>query len=326
MNKKNLFTLFDVSSCSTNLGDQIITRAVMRELNERLLKNQIVNIASHDFISSCAYKKILKSKACFVGGSNLLSSNMPFYRQWKLRLIDPFILRNCILLGTGWWQYQDKPNFFTRFLYKKILSSESIHSVRDQYSKDMLGSIGIKNVINTGCPTMWTLTPEHCNKVPTVKGQDVITTVTDYNTDSVKDKAMLDLLISRYNTVYLWLQGDGDYKFIKDLGYQDKVKIVSPSLNAYEKILTDSVSLDYIGTRLHAGIFALQNLRRTLIVAIDNRAKEISKDTGLKIVERGDNDSINAWIDSNQSTEIRLRNSEISQFREQLIALDTFIS
>ncbi|AIJ40767.1 TPA: polysaccharide pyruvyl transferase family protein [Klebsiella pneumoniae] len=322
MKFKNLFTLFDVSSCSTNLGDQIITRSVMRELNRYISKNQIVNVPSHDYLSIPAYKKVLKSKASFVGGSNLLSSNMPFYRQWKLRLTDPFFLRNCILFGTGWWQYQDKPNFYTSYLYKKILSNEHLHSVRDQYTADMLKSIGITNVINTGCPTMWDLSKEHCEKIPHRKADNVITTITDYNTDVQSDKNMLDLLLSKYDSVYLWLQGDGDLKFLKEIGYQDKVKIIAPSLNAYENVLISDTSIDYIGTRLHAGVFALQNLRRTLVVAIDNRAKEISADTNLPIVERGDIQTISDWIDGGSETVLTLKNEEINKFRKQLEVLD----
>ena len=323
MKYKNLFTLFDVSSCSTNLGDQIITRAVMRELNNIVSNNQIVNIPSHDYLSIPAYKKVLKSKYSFVGGSNLLSSNMPFYRQWKIRLTDPFILKNCILFGTGWWQYQSKPNLYTSFLYKKVLSKEYYHSVRDQYTANMLESIGIKNVINTGCPTMWDLNQSHCDKIPGEKANDVITTITDYNTDIKNDKQMLDLLIDNYDSVYLWLQGDGDLKFLKKIGYENKVKIVPPNLYSYEKILKRDEGIDYIGTRLHAGVFALQHLRRTLVVAIDNRAKEISSDTNLPICERGDTDAMRAWISSGEKTSINLKDNEIRIFREQLYKLDS---
>ncbi|HCD5273717.1 TPA: polysaccharide pyruvyl transferase family protein, partial [Klebsiella pneumoniae] len=130
------------------------------------------------------------------------------------------------------------------------------------------------------------------------------------------------LLLSKYDSVYLWLQGDGDLKFLKEIGYQDKVKIIAPSLNAYENVLISDTSIDYIGTRLHAGVFALQNLRRTLVVAIDNRAKEISADTNLPIVERGDIQTISDWIDGGSETVLTLKNEEIYKFRKQLEVLD----
>jgi polysaccharide pyruvyl transferase WcaK-like protein len=294
----------------------------MRELNRYISDNQIVSIPSHDYLSIPAYKKVLKSKASFVGGSNLLSSNMPFYRQWKLRLTDPLFLKNCILFGTGWWQYQNKPNSYTSYLYRKVLSKQHYHSVRDEYTADMLKSIGISNVINTGCPTMWDLTEEHCDKIPQKKADSVITTITDYNTDLVSDRKMLDLLIENYQSVYLWLQGDGDHKFLKEIGYEKKVNIISPNLYSYEKMLQSNKSIDYIGTRLHAGVFALQNLRRTLVIAIDNRAKEISADTKLSICERGDMKTMAEWIHGDSKTTLNLKNDEIYKFRKQLENLD----
>ncbi|WP_185157812.1 polysaccharide pyruvyl transferase family protein [Klebsiella pneumoniae] len=115
---------------------------------------------------------------------------------------------------------------FILLIFTKILSNEHLHSVRDQYTADMLKSIGITNVINTGCPTMWDLSKEHCEKIPHRKADNVITTITDYNTDVQSDKNMLDLLLSKYDSVYLWLQGDGDLKFLKEIGYQDKVKLL----------------------------------------------------------------------------------------------------
>ena len=40
-----------------------------------------------------------------------------------------------------------------------------IHSVRDSFSEQMLNSMGITNVINTGCPTMWGITKELCQDI-----------------------------------------------------------------------------------------------------------------------------------------------------------------
>lgn len=52
----------------------------------------------------------------------------------------------------------------------------------------------------------------------------------------------------------------------------------------YDEVLKEDV--DYIGTRLHGGIKALNAGRRSLIIAVDNRAIEISKDTGLPVIGR----------------------------------------
>lgn len=323
MLKRNLATLFDVSVCSTNLGDQIITEFVMKELNKLLLNHQITNVPTHDFIGLHAYKQILRSKFSIVGGSNLLSSNMPFYRQWKLKLFDPLIISNVILLGVGWWQYQESTNLYTKLALKNLLSKHNFHSVRDSYTQEMLNKIGIPNVLNTGCPTMWGLTPEHCFDIPSLKADNVVTTITDYNFDGEIEREFLELLLKNYKKVYVWLQGDNDRIRLQEIGMLSKLHVIPPSLSAYRNIIANrDLSLDYIGTRLHAGIYALNYKIRTLVLAIDNRAIEISKDTNLPSCSRKDVKYIQEWIYDNRKTTITLNLKNIELFRESISSLD----
>jgi hypothetical protein len=97
--------------------------------------------------------------------------------------------------------------------------------------------------------------------------------------------------------------------------YGNKAIYVKPSLQALDEILT--IDIDYLGTRLHAGIRALQNKKRTLILAVDNRAIEISKDTNLPVVPRNDWESITSWIESAYETRIRLPWSNIDKWKSQ---------
>ena len=62
----------------------------------------------------------------------------------------------------------------------EILDSTYLHSVRDSYTEKKLKQIGIDNVINTSCPTMWRLTEEFCSHIPCKKQDTVVTTITDY--------------------------------------------------------------------------------------------------------------------------------------------------
>ena len=55
-------------------------------------------------------------------------------------------------------------------------------------------------------------------------------------------------------------------------------------MGAYKDLLGSDLSLDSIGLRLHAGILALHYKRRAIIIGIDNRAIEISKDTDLNVI------------------------------------------
>ena len=61
-------------------------------------------------------------------------------------------------LCSGWrgaQKYGQHIGAYTAHIYKRILSSEFMHSVRDSFTEEQLRSVGINNVINTGCPTMW---------------------------------------------------------------------------------------------------------------------------------------------------------------------------
>ena len=68
----------------------------------------------------------------------------------------------------------------------------------------------------------------------------------------------------------------------------NRIQILSQSLEGYDNLLKSKEELDYIGTRLHAGIRALQFKRKSIIVGIDNRSNEISKDINLPIIIRKD--------------------------------------
>ena len=52
-----------------------------------------------------------------------------------------------------------------------------------------------------------------------------------------------------------------------------------------------NTEFDYVGTRLHAGILALNYRKRTLIIAVDNRAAEMKTDINLPVIARGDLES-----------------------------------
>ena len=142
--------------------------SVKRQLLRIFQNGMFFSTITHDKISTNSYNLIKKSDYSIIGGSNLLSSNMNEYNQWKINLFDSFYLSNIILMGVGWWQYQKRPNLYTKFLMKTVLSKTLLHSVRDSYAESKLKELGIENVINTGCPTMWDLNKEHCSKIPKI--------------------------------------------------------------------------------------------------------------------------------------------------------------
>lgn len=304
---------------TSNLGDQIIFDAVHANLRSMYPEALFTNFPSQLHTSHDAKLLMGMKDLLFVSGTNLLSSNMNERYQWKL---DPghkrFLKNNVVLMGVGWWQYQEKPNKYTTELLKAVLSEKYLHSVRDEYTKQMLSSIGIENVINTACPTMWQLSRDVCESVPKTKSKNVVTTLTFYNEDVQKDLKLLDLLQEKYENVYLWIQGLQDFDYLNKLYPKGhNIHLIPPSLEAYNETLKQD-DMEYCGTRLHAGIRALQIGCRTLIIAVDNRAIEISKTTNLNVIKREDIELVNSFIDHSYSTKIDLPNESIQRWKSNM--------
>ena len=308
--------IFDTYICSANLGDQIIMDSVIKELERIFNDDFFISFPTHERIWFNSYKELKNVDISIVGGSNLLSSNMNHYNQWKINMLDIFFLKGVVLMGVGWWQYQNNPNYYTRFLLKSVLSSKYYHSVRDNYTKKKIESMGFRNVLYTACPTMWKLTPLHCEKIPWGKAENVICTITDYNIDKIKDKQMIEILRKNYKKVYIWIQGSHDYDFIKSLGFDDII-LIYPKLNAFDIVLDSEESIDYVGTRLHAGIRAIQHFRRCIIIGIDNRSLEISRDTNLKVIFRKDINKLNEEIYKELPTKLNIPFNNIEKWRSQ---------
>lgn len=278
--------LLDTSMDSDNAGDGIIMENCLLQLSGCMDTDSLGHVPTHRFPNTEEKRQLQKAQRKILCGTNILSGRMRHYGLWKLESdVSPY--RNTILMGVGFDSKNQAYDAYTKQLLRTILSDSNIHSVRDSFSEQMLKSMGIQNVLNTGCPTMWNLTPEHCASIPTEKASRVICTLTDYNRDAANDRAMLDILLESYDKVYFWLQGRDDLAYIRELGYADKLELVDSTLEAYDAVLAME-DLDYVGTRLHAGIRALSKGRRSLIISIDNRAECISADTGLPILHRED--------------------------------------
>lgn len=278
--------LLDTFMASDNCGDGIIMENCMLQLSDCIDVANLRHVPTHRYPTDEEKKWLDTARIKILCGTNILSGHMRNYGLWKLKP-DISIYRETLLMGVGFDSKNELFDNYTKQFFHAILSKQGIHSVRDSFSERMLKSMGITNVLNTGCPTMWGLTPEHCATIPTEKATNVICTLTDYCRDKINDKAMLDILIDNYERVYLWLQGKEDYNYVCELGYEGRVNFISSTLKDYDHILEET-DLDYVGTRLHAGIRALDKGHRSLIVSIDNRAECISMDTGLPIIKRED--------------------------------------
>lgn len=314
--------LLDTSMDSDNCGDGIIMENCMLQLSDCMDVAALRHIPTHRPPTEEEKQQLHASGKKILCGTNILSGHMRSYGLWRLGAdVSPY--RETILMGVGFDSKDESFDGYTRQLLRTILSGDGYHSVRDSFSEQKLKSMGIPNVLNTGCPTMWNLTPERCAAIPALKATDVICTVTDYCRDKINDKAMMDILLDSYEKVYLWLQGRDDLAYIQELGYQDKLILVPSTLADYDRVLRQP-DLDYVGTRLHAGIRALSKGHRSLIISIDNRAECINSDTGLPVLRREDilialKDRLSGTIE----TQISLPWENIRAFKKQFKKLRT---
>jgi polysaccharide pyruvyl transferase WcaK-like protein len=328
-------------SPSANLGDLIIQEAVERELSNLFQGSELTRISTHVYPKAQHLEVAKKSDLIFVGGTNLLESKMRGTPQWKVSLKQKLKLGRVILLGVGWQNYQNDPDLYTQISLKAVLSGKMLHSVRDSYTKTKLQNAGIANVINTGCPTMWPFIDFKSEGIPKEPAEIALLMLTDYSKNPEADRKLIDLALSKYKKVFVWPQGKGDAGYVVDLmtdkdfpipiigeGAFHRISNLSDladsplillghSMPVFKSFIGSAMRFDYIGTRLHGGIKCLLSGRRSLILEIDNRAKEIARETNLPTTERENFDYIDNWMKGGFTTAINVNPDPINRWRSQ---------
>ena len=310
-------SVFDTNIMAYNIGNEIIMDSVVGQLNEIFSNDFIIRLPIED-IGRTARKYNALSSYTFVGGTNALNGNLRKYRQWDLHLHNILILTDIVLMGCGWFQYEAfAPTKYTRWALSKILHKGIVHSVRDSYTLKKCQELQLTGCrfINTGCPTLWRLTPEHISGIPHGKSDSVVFTLTDYNRDSDRDRRLIEQIISNYTSVYFFPQGTGDISYLANLGFSTGINIIAPRLRAFDALLDNGA--DYIGTRLHAGIRALQRQARSFIIGIDNRAIEMHNDFNIPVMPAKDIQQVDIWLNSDYSLDLAIPWEHINQWKKQ---------
>lgn len=305
-------------SLNSNLGDVIISQAVIGEINRIFPKEPIVSISSHAYPGDAERKKIRNARHRIVGGTNVLGSDMKNDRQWSFSA-KTMAFHPAILCGVGWKQYQSSVRVITKLLLKCVLSRNFIHSVRDGYTKQKLATCGIRNVVNTSCPTLWGLAGPKRSVNEQKPGRSVLLMLTDYRPDEEADRLLVSCLGRHYERIYFWPQGEMDLSYLSSIMKPKTFDLVvlDRTLEALDRFLSNTSDLDYVGTRLHGGIRCLMAGKRSLILEVDNRAKEMAKETGLPALARFDLPNIARWIKAGWKSEIWIDEKPIKQWREQ---------
>ena len=310
--------LFDTALGSLNMGDSIIRHYCALALEEILADRQVTCLPTHTLPTPEQLAELGSAGIRIVCGTNLMTPHFEEFSNWKMpRHLRGY--RDILTLGVGWGYYCEDISPVSRFVYRTILGKDGLHSVRDSYTEQKFREMGIANVVNTGCPTLWGLTPEHCAAIPRNKRNEVITTLTDYDRDPLRDLRMIRILQAHYDAVYVWIQGVEDQAYLDTLVQPGEVRVIPRDLDAYTAVL-DSGRADYVGTRLHAGIHAMNRGVRSIILAVDNRAIEMGRDFHLPVIRRDElEEKLENLIVASWATEVRLPMAQIRAWKGQFL-------
>ncbi|WP_034442286.1 polysaccharide pyruvyl transferase family protein [Butyrivibrio sp. AE2032] len=316
--------VFDTSLGTLNLGDWIIMDAFYKEMDFLLKDSFVVRYGTHTPIAKSYqsiktgynFRYLNSTQYKFIGGTNIFKHSLLHANpDWNINFFDIKFYRNSISVGCGSYLESKGVDAYTRYLYKHILRKDIIHSTRDEKTKELLESLGFK-AINTGCPTMWGFTIEHCESIPRTKMNNVVFTLTDYNKDYVLDQQMIDILLRCYDNVFFWPQGSDDLEYFNAMKNTNTIKVIKTNLQSYIDLL--QTDIDYVGTRLHAGLFAISKKKRSIIISLDERAREIDKTYNLKCLERKIiNDELESRINSSFETHIDVDLEHINMWKDQ---------
>ncbi|MEM2241039.1 MAG: polysaccharide pyruvyl transferase family protein [Nitrososphaeria archaeon] len=332
---------FTVGDGSLNIGDQIIRESIDSVLKGLFDQSDVTiyNLSSHQPLAYVHRKfinevKKLKEKVVFIlSGANPLHLHyypIPCLNQWALGLLDLLYVNGVILIGVGTAAGQTdlKSNLlsaYSKFFWRKILNKDFVHAVRDRESVFLLNRLGFNNAKNLGCPSLWKLT-QVVEKIPRNKACTVVTTLNS-KYPSREDLVMIKILLKHYKEVYIWPQGYTDMYYvdsIRSMLGKDLIKIIPQYLKDFDLFLS-STKVDYIGLRVHAGIRALQHMKRTLIIAIDHRALSWSEEFGLPVLPRWNIFDLEEKINSPFTLKLKIPEDEIIKylrdFRDYVLSL-----
>ena len=144
----------------------------------------------------------------------------------------------------------------------------------------------------------------------------VFTLTAGYGAQMDADQSIIDTLLKNYQEVYFFPQCVGDFEYLHKFQNIDQIKILEASKQAYDEFLTNN-DTDYVGTRLHGGVYAMRHARRAIIIAIDERARAINAKNHLNCIERNDIQQLDAMLNSEFETKIVMDFEAITQWKSQ---------
>jgi len=294
-------TLTLVSGALKNVGDFLISEKCREMVTHHLKPDSTLNlIRDQDFISDL--NEINNTDALIICGG-------PGYRKDFYKGVYPFmeyydqIQVPIIPLGLGWRGF---PLYHPeRFLFSQKSKAiiESIHeripnsSTRDEITKNILLQNGVKNVINTGCPTLFDLAKLEQNTQFTIPSAVTKIAVSMAQNPMLhpQNLDLLDIINNDFpNTekYAVFHRGTGTDK----LTPQKEGEILQSLVRGTEKRGFNIVDLAYdlegikvfndvdfhVGYRVHAHAYCISQRVPTFLLWEDGRGQGMSENLGLE--------------------------------------------
>ena len=289
-------TVADPSLGSWNVGDEVIANSALDVLRDGLAGYRVHRISTHVYPGLRPLRFIRASRCALVFGSNLLGPGVRSRRPltpWRVTTLDATVNRGkYVLMGVGWIT-ADRP--WTRGVAAKtraLLSPELIHSVRDEHSAERLHEIGVDNHLLTGCPTTWKLDQVDVRRS---RGERAVVALNGASDDPRFVKRFAGLVADRYEQVAFFPQMPRDLTLVPHL--PRSWEVIGPNLWNLERALCQG-EVDYLGTRLHAGIRAMQLGVRAFIVQTDHRAGSVCSVVQLRTFTKDELDEVGDLVDT----------------------------
>ncbi len=284
--------VIDITISDTNVGNRVIMEGAIQAIKHIWPETSLVRIPFRDVLSRTTRNLVRGADIALLCGGNVLTTRPWLCRPWPGSWCDTASLRGKVVtLGVSFVRWRalarlcDDMGWLARILYGSVLSPAYFHSVRSAHAATVLTRNGW-NALVTGCPSMWALHETHVRAIRTEKGNRALCTLTFYAANLERDAALLRALKSEYDVVYFWPQQPQDLVYFSGLPSECRngVQVLREGLEEFDSFLETHCDADYVGTRLHAGIRALQRRRRAVIIAVDERAREMAS-FGLPVVE-----------------------------------------
>lgn len=309
-----MIVVVDPGAATTNLGDKIISDAIRRQLIEPLRSHgeDVRTIPMHGSLGDSERSLLEDADDVIVSGTNLLSDHMRFRRSWQWARADIERTRGKLtMFGVGWWQYQRTGIDPISGAWMRSLAGDKAWAVRDVYSAERLNRAGVR-AVHTSCPTLWGSTTQ---TLPSGQSR-VVVTLTDYNQERAADEWLVAALQREFDELVFWPQGPGDASYISSLAGTGGARVLDPTVDAFDTALGQP-STAYVGLRLHGGIRAIQMNVPSLILSVDNRAREIRKSVGLAAPSRFALNEIDNAMTSGADVALDLPTGEIEKWTQR---------